>query len=118
MPWLTLPTLGKRDSLDGTVPSEEPPEKRAARTPFHCRRLLATRLAQTDDQLRAKAMQRLRDLVLVVPEQSKLGRALLDFSGNLLGKIGFHVFLQMLLGSVQHRHSSKDPWTFTNWPFG
>ena len=86
MPWLTLPTLGKRDSLDGTVPSEEPPEKRAARTPFHYRRLLATRLAQTDDQLRAKAMRRLRDLVLVVPEQSKLGRALLDFSGQLVGE--------------------------------
>ena len=86
MPWLTLPTLGKRDSLDGTVPSEEPPEKRAARTPFHYRRLLATRLAQTDDQLRAKAMRRLRDIVLLVPEQSKLGRALLDFSGQLVGE--------------------------------
>ena len=86
MPWLTLPTLGKRDSLDGTVPSEEPPEKRAARTPFHYRRLLATRLAQTDDQLRAKALRRLRDLILVEPSHSRLGRDLLDTSGQLTGE--------------------------------
>ena len=86
MPWLTLPTLGKRDSLTAATPVEEPPEKQAFRTPFHFRRLLTTRLAQTDDQLRAKALRRLRDLILVSPEQSILGRTLLDVSGQLVGE--------------------------------
>ncbi|CAL1160730.1 unnamed protein product, partial [Cladocopium goreaui] len=86
MPWLTLPSVGRRDSLMGATPLEEPPEKKAMRTPFHYRLLLTTRLAQTDDQLRAKAMRRLRDLVLVAPDQSRLGRALLDVSGQLTGE--------------------------------
>lgn len=86
MPWLTLPSVGRRDSLIGATPLEEPPEKKALRTPFHYRRLLTTRLAQTDDQLRAKALRRLRDLILVAPDQSRLGRALLDVSGQLTGE--------------------------------
>ena len=86
MPWLTLPSVGRRDSLIGSTPLEEPPEKKALRTPFHFRRLLTTRLAQTDDQLRAKALRRLRDLILVAPDQSRLGRALLDVSGQLTGE--------------------------------
>ena len=86
MPWHALPSVGRRDSLIGATPLEEPPEEKALRTPFHYRRLLTTRLAQTDDQLRAKALRRLRDLVLVAPDQSGLGRALLDVSGQLPGE--------------------------------
>jgi hypothetical protein len=86
MPWLSLPTVGKRESLQGLVPSAEPPERTASRTPFHKRRLLTVRLAQTDDQLRAKAMRRLRDLILVMPSHTQLGRALLDTSGQLTGE--------------------------------
>ena len=44
------------------------------------------RLAQTDDQLRAKAMRRLRDLILAMPSHTQLGRALLDTSGQLTGE--------------------------------
>ena len=86
MPWLSLPTVGKRESLQGLVPSAEPPERTASRTPFHKRRLLTVRLAQTDDQLRAKAMRRLRDLILAMPSHTQLGRALLDTSGQLTGE--------------------------------
>ncbi|CAL1147122.1 unnamed protein product [Cladocopium goreaui] len=86
MPWLSLPTVGKRESLQGLVPSAEPPERTASRTPFHKRRLLKVRLAQTDDQLRAKAMRRLRDLILAMPSHTQLGRALLDTSGQLTGE--------------------------------
>eukprot|EP00435_Cladocopium_sp_Y103_P008726 s3736_g2.t1 len=86
MPWMGLPTVGKRDSLQGLSPMDEPPERTASRIPFHLQRLMATRLAQTDDQLRAKAMRRLRDLVLADPSRTHLGRALLDSTGQLLGQ--------------------------------
>ena len=86
MPWLALPTVGRRESLQGLVPSAEPPERTASRTPFHQKRLLTVRLAQTDDQLRAKALRRLRDLILAVPPHTQLGRALLDTSGQLTGE--------------------------------
>ena len=86
MPWLALPSVGKWESQQGISPSVEPPEKAAIRTPFHCKRLLATRLAQTDDQMRAKALRRLRDLILVSPAQTSLGRALLDTLGQLQGE--------------------------------
>ena len=83
---MALPTIGKYESLQGLTPVHEPPEKLATRTPFHQHRLLTIRLAQTDDQLRAKAMRRLRDLVLAVPSDTQLGRALLDSSGQLTGE--------------------------------
>eukprot|EP00435_Cladocopium_sp_Y103_P006699 s1129_g2.t1 len=88
MPWLALPNLGRQESFQGLTvsPSVEPPERSTARTPFYHKRLLATRLAQTDDQLRAQALRRLRDLILVVPVHTQLGRALLDTSGQLTGE--------------------------------
>ena len=86
MPWLSMPLVGKQESLQGLVPSSEPPERMATRTPFHQRRLLSVRLAQTDDQLRAKALRRLRDLILAVPSHTQLGRALLDTAGQLTGE--------------------------------
>lgn len=87
MPWqLAMPSLGKFESLHGISPAVEPPERAAMRTPFHYKRLLAIRLAQTDDQLRAKALRRLRDLILMAPAHTQLGRALLDSSGQLTGE--------------------------------
>ena len=86
MPWLALPSIGKQESLQGATVSDEPPERTSLRTPFHFKRLLAIRLAQTDDQLRAKALRKLRDLILVSPAMSQLGRALLDTSGQLTGE--------------------------------
>jgi len=86
MPWLSLPAVGKQESLKGLVPSSEPPERLAMRTPFHQKRLLTVKLAKTDDQLRAKALRRLRDLILAVPVHTQLGRALLDTSGQLTGE--------------------------------
>jgi hypothetical protein len=65
MPWLYMPTVGKFEGLHGISPAVELPERSAMRIPFHHKRLLAIRLAQTDDQFRAKALRRLRDLVLV-----------------------------------------------------
>ena len=86
VPWLSLPTVGRQESLQGLVPSSEPPERTAARTPFHQKRLLTVRLAQTEDQLRAKALRRLRDLILAAPSHTQQGRALLDTSGQLTGE--------------------------------
>lgn len=88
MPWLGpgLPTVGRLESLQGLTPVQEAPERTAVRTPFHHQRLLTIRLAQTDDQMRAKAMRRLRDLILAVPGDTQLGRALLDTSGQLTGE--------------------------------
>ena len=65
MPRLYMPTVGKFEGLHGISPTVELPERSAMRIPFHHKRLLAVRLAQTDDQFRAKALRRLRDLVLV-----------------------------------------------------
>jgi len=107
MAWLAMPTVGKFESLHGISPTVEPPEKTAMRTPFHHKRLLATRLAQTDDQLRAKALRRLRDLILVAPSQSQLGRALLDSSGH------FQKFLQMPLEGGPLPLWSRDRWITT-----
>ena len=78
MPWLAMPNIGKQEGLQGISPIVEVAERTPGRTPFHYKRLLAIRLAQTDDQLRAHALRRLRDLILTEPSQSQLGRALLD----------------------------------------
>eukprot|EP00435_Cladocopium_sp_Y103_P043820 s3521_g12.t1 len=82
MPWMSLPNVGRQESFQGITPAVDT----AARTPFHHKRLLAVRLAQTDDQLRAKALRRLRDLILVAPSHTQLGRALMDSSGQLTGE--------------------------------
>ena len=83
---MQLPSVGKFESLAGLVPVSEPAVNIAARTPFYRGRLLAIRMARTDDQLRAKAIRKLRDLILVQPADSKLGRQLLDACGHLVGE--------------------------------
>ena len=85
-PWMQLPSVGKFESLAGLVPVSEPAVNIATRTPFYRGRLLAIRMARTDDQLRAKAIRKLRDLILVQPADSKLGRQLLDACGQLVGE--------------------------------
>ena len=84
--WLQLPSVGKFESVVGLVPASDPVVKTVSYTPFHKGRLLAIRMARTDDQLRAKAVRKLRDLILVQPTDSRLGRQLLDACGQLVGE--------------------------------
>ena len=51
---------------------------------FRKKRLLAASFARTDDQLEMNAMRKLREIVLYRPQDSRLGRALLDVAGRLV----------------------------------
>ncbi|CAE7559229.1 unnamed protein product [Symbiodinium natans] len=48
------------------------------------KRLYATRMAKSDDQLRLAALTRLRNIILFEPSDSKLGRSLLEASGCII----------------------------------
>ena len=54
--------------------------------PFAGRRLLAARMAKTDDCLKMNALKRLRNIVLFHPEDSQLGRSMLNKAGSLVGE--------------------------------
>lgn len=81
-----LPMYGRFESVQGVVHSavsshEEPVQ---GVSDFKRKRLLATAFAKTDDQLVDCAMRQLKEIVLFQPLDSRLGRALLDFSGKLV----------------------------------
>ena len=52
--------------------------------PFRAKRLFATRMARSEDQLRAAALARIKEVVLFDPGDSRLGRSLLESSGLLI----------------------------------
>ena len=77
-----LPIYRRFESVQGVVHSavslhEEPVQ---GVSDFKRKRLLATAFAKTDDQLVDCTMRQLREIVLFQPLDSRLGRALLDFS--------------------------------------
>ena len=81
-----LPMYGRFESVQGVVHSavsshEEPVQ---GVSDFKRKRLLAAAFAKTDDQLVDCAMRQLKEIVLFQPLDSRLGRALLDFSGKLV----------------------------------
>lgn len=81
-----LPSYGRFEAVHGIVhnaPSlpDAPPH---GLSDFKRKRLLATAFAKTDDQLVDCAMRQLKEIVLFQPQDSRLGRALLDVSGKLV----------------------------------
>lgn len=82
----TLPHYGRLEAVRGMV-SERPVTEAAAPislTDFKRKRLLATALAKSDDQLLMSSMRKLREIVLYNPSDSRLGLALMDISGKLV----------------------------------
>ena len=84
-----LPSYGRFEAVHGIVHSapsvpDDPPH---GLSDFKRKRLLATAFAKTDDQLVDWAMRQLKEIVLFQPQDSRLGRALLDVSGRLVPEI-------------------------------
>ena len=85
-PVFQLPLLGRFDEfrlLQQPISSEVQTDWTAS-MPFQSRRLVATKLAKTDDHLRSSALRRLRLIVLFDPSASQLGRSLLQRAGSLV----------------------------------
>ena len=51
---------------------------------FEARRLLAVRFAMSDDEMRLRALRKIRTVLLLYPDDSELGRNLLSCSGTLV----------------------------------
>ena len=84
-----LPVVGRfdRPPVDsGNTASISRPETWASKLPFASRRLLAAKLAKSDDQLKSAALGKLRNIVLFHPADSQLGRSMLDKAGSLVGE--------------------------------
>lgn len=58
----------------------------ASESPFQSRRLLAARFAKSDDDLRNMALNKLRNIVLYDPNDSQLGRSLVQAAGMLVAE--------------------------------
>ena len=81
-----LPDYGRFEALSA-VALEAPvqsAETSSLSFQFRKKRLLAASFARTDDQLEMNAMRKLREIVLYRPQDSRLGRALLDVAGRLV----------------------------------
>ena len=86
--WKTpqLPDYGRFEALSA-VALEAPVqsgETSSLSFQFRKKRLLAASFARTDDQLEMNAMRKLREIVLYRPQDSRLGRALMDVAGRLV----------------------------------
>ncbi|CAE7224136.1 unnamed protein product [Symbiodinium sp. CCMP2592] len=83
---LHLPTIGRSDMFAqiavSSSSSSEPTWYKE--NPFRAKRLFATRMARSEDQLRSAALSRIKEIVLYDPSDSKLGRSLLETSGMLV----------------------------------
>lgn len=81
-----LPSYGRFEAVHGIVHSAPslPDDPQHGLSDFKRKRLLATAFAKTDDQLVDCAMRQLKEIVLFQPQDSRLGRALLDVSGKLV----------------------------------
>ena len=84
-----LPVVGRfdrpiEDSSGTALGSKQ--ETWSSKLPFASRRLLAAKLAKSDDQLKSAALSKLRNIVLFHPSDSQLGRSMLDKAGSLVGE--------------------------------
>ena len=80
------PVLGRFDSAvckRELEPSSEPWAWTRKRT-FEARRLLAARFAMSDDEMRSRALRKIRTILLFYPDDSELGRNLLSCAGTLV----------------------------------
>ena len=87
-------------------------------SPFRAKRLFSTRMARTDDQLRAAALARIKEIVLYDPADSKVGRSLLETSGLLvpehqLAMVFSDVFARKSTSTLSKR--SCDYLKFSRW---
>ena len=84
-----LPVMGRFDRPLADSRSASSTSKQttwASELPFASRRLLAAKFAKSDDQLKAAALSKLRNIVLFHPSDSQLGRSMLDKAGSLVGE--------------------------------
>ncbi|CAE7253322.1 unnamed protein product [Symbiodinium sp. CCMP2592] len=81
-----LPTIGRSDMFAQIAVSSSSGSDPTwyKENPFRARRLFATRMARSEDQLRSAALARIKEIVLYDPNDSKLGRSLLETSGMLV----------------------------------
>ena len=84
----SLPEYGRFETLSARSTSRSMQETETVETPysFKRKRLLAASFARTDDQLEMNAMRKLREIVLYRPQDSRLGRALMDIAGRLVSE--------------------------------
>ena len=82
----SMPVLGRMEALMGqfSLGLQKPETKAPVVLDLKRRRLMATSLARTDDQLFTAALRKLRELVLYKLEDTRLGVALLDVAGRLV----------------------------------
>ena len=86
-PVLEVPMLGKAEFVGHSSTRVERPSRMPTWTqdlPFRAKRLFATRMAKSDDQLRAAALAKVKQVVLFEPSDSALGLSLLEAGGGLV----------------------------------
>ena len=99
------PSLGRLDALGLSAAAAVVPETSQAKVAtFQAKRLLATRFYKSDDQLVSAALKKLRSVVLFSPADSRLGRSLLNLSGQLVPE-------DELNASFQDAFAAKSPGT-------
>lgn len=54
--------------------------------PFAGKRLLAAKITVSDDALLSNALSKIRNIILLHPEDSQLGRAMLGKAGEIVGE--------------------------------
>ena len=119
-PVFKLPLIGRFDEFN-MVPQHDTgvvQHDLTAHMPFRSRRLVATKLAKSDDHLRSAALRRLRLIVLFDPSASQLGRSLLQRAGSLVDEAeisrSFHdAFAGRATGTLTKRAS--DFYRFSLW---
>ncbi|CAE7834934.1 unnamed protein product [Symbiodinium sp. CCMP2592] len=81
-----LPVLGRADLFARMTSSASSSNRTdwVALQPFKAKRLFATRMSRSEDQLRIAAISRIKEVVLYDPNDSRLGRSLLELSGMLV----------------------------------
>ena len=78
--------LGRFDSAVCARPMEQPSEPWAwvQKGTYEARRILAARFAKSDDDMRLRALQKIRTILLFYPEDSELGRSLISCAGTFI----------------------------------
>ena len=83
-PAFGLPMLGRYDALTiARAAARAEPYSAVPNRIFEKRRLMSARFVCDDDILRCRALRTIRDLVMYCPEDSALGRTLLNVAGQL-----------------------------------
>ena len=83
---LSTPFLGRFESVAGMVPRRDAPPEMLPTSDLRKKRIYATKISKSDDQLRDIAMRKIRHIVLYKLEHSRFGQALMDVAGRLCGE--------------------------------